>query len=85
MVTGYAKDFMPRIIGIAEQDDEMPVRLAAISALSTILAKEALETLKNLSRDRSTDIREAVEIAVKDWTTAYRDATRTKPSVPDRS
>jgi len=71
-VTGYAKDFLNRIIEIAEEDDELPVRLAAISALSTILAKEALQTLKNLTNDRVTDIREAVEIAVNAWATAYR-------------
>jgi hypothetical protein len=71
MVTGYAKEFMPRIIDIAERDDELSVRLAAISALSTILVKEALTTLKHLSGDRSTDIRDAVELAVKDWAAAY--------------
>jgi hypothetical protein len=70
-VTGYAKDFVSRIIEIAEQDDEMPVRLAAISALSTILMKEALATLNNLRADRSTDIRDAVELAIKDWAAAY--------------
>ena len=71
-VTGYAKEFLPRIIEIAEEDDEAAVRLAAIGALGTVLEKEALETLKNLSGDRSTDIRDAVEIAVKEWATAYR-------------
>jgi len=74
MVTGYAKDFLPRIIAIAECDDEMPVRLAAISALSTILVKDALTTLSNLKSDRSTDIRDAVERAVKDWASAYHAA-----------
>ena len=75
MVTGYAKDFMQRIIEIAEHDDELSVRLAAILALSAVLTKEALETLKILSGDRSTDIRDAVEIAVKAWTAAYRALT----------
>jgi hypothetical protein len=74
MVTGYAKEFVDRIIEIAEYDDEMPVRLAAISALSTVLVKEALETLKKLAADRSTDIRDAVELAVKSWATAYHAA-----------
>jgi hypothetical protein len=74
MVTGYAKDFLPRIIEIAEYDDELPVRLAAISALSTILVKEALATLKSLVGDKSTDIRDAVEIAVKSWAAAYHAA-----------
>ena len=78
MVTGYAKDFLPRIMEIAEFDDEMPVRLAAIGALSTILVKEALETLKRLVTDRSTDIRDAVERAVKDWAAAYHAAVGAK-------
>ena len=75
-VTGYAKEFLPRIIEIAEQDDEVSVRLAAISALSTILMKDALETLKYLMGDRSTDIRDAVEKAVKAWAVAYRNTTQ---------
>ena len=74
MVTGYSKEFLPRIIEIAETDDEAAVRIAAISALSTVLSKEALETLKRLMGDRSTDIREAVEVAVKTWAAAYRSA-----------
>jgi len=78
MVTGYAKDFLPRIMEIAEHDDEMPVRLAAIGALATILVKDALATLKSLTGDRSTDIRDAVEIAIKDWATAYHAAVGEK-------
>jgi HEAT repeat protein len=79
MTTGFAKDFLPRIIEIAEEDDELPVRLAAISALSTILTKEALEALRNLMHDRVTDVRDAVAIAVKDWAAAYR-AMATPPA-----
>ena len=82
MVTGYAKEFLPRIIEIAEEDDEMPVRLAAISALSTVLVKEALETLNKLMGDRSTDVREAVEIAVKTWAAAYRAAQAAQSPKP---
>jgi len=78
MATGYAKEFLVRIIELAEQDDEMSVRLAAISALSTVLAKEALETLKRLANDRSTDIRDAVDIAVKAWAAEYRATTPAK-------
>ena len=74
MVTGYGKEFAQRIIEMAECDDETQVRLAAIAALSTILLKEALTTLKNLMGDRSTDIREAVDIAIKDWAAAYHAA-----------
>ncbi|MCL2005502.1 MAG: HEAT repeat domain-containing protein [Planctomycetaceae bacterium] len=71
-VTGYAHEFLRRIVEIAEQDDEMQVRLAAISALSTIMEKEALETLKRLMTDRATDIRDAVERAIKTWAATYR-------------
>ena len=79
MVTNYAKDFLPRIMDMAESDDEMSVRLAAISALSTVLVKEALETLKRLTNDRSTDIRDAVEMAVKTWAAAYHAAVAAPP------
>ena len=72
--TGYAKEFLARIIEMAEQDDEMPVRLVAIAALSTVLVKEALETLQRLAHDQSTDVRDAVEIAVKTWAAEYRAA-----------
>ena len=82
-VTDYAKDFLPRIIEIAEFDGETPVRLAAIGALGTVLEKEALETLKNLSGDRSTDIRDAVEKAVKEWATAYRVAKAVAGQTPN--
>jgi HEAT repeat protein len=71
MYTGYSKEFLARIIEIAEYDDEHSVRLAAISALSTIMVKEALESLKRMSGDRSTDIREAVESAIKYWAATY--------------
>jgi hypothetical protein len=74
MATGYAKEFLARIIEMAEQDDETSVRLAAIAALSTVLVKDALETLQRLSSDRSTDIRDAVERAVKAWAAEYRAA-----------
>ena len=72
MVTSYATEFLPRIMEIANYDDELQVRLAAISALSTVLVKDALETLSNLKGDRSTDIRDAVEMAINAWATAYR-------------
>ena len=72
MVTGYAKDFLHRIIEIADIDDELSVRLSAISALSTVLMKEALEALLHLRNDRTTDVRDASERAVKDWEAAYR-------------
>ena len=78
MVTGHAKDFLQRIIEIAEMDDELSVRLAAISALSTVLVKEALETLQHLMNDRTTDVRDSVAIAVKNWAAAYRAAAETK-------
>jgi HEAT repeat protein len=70
MYTDYTKEFLPLIIEIA-REDEMSVRLAAIAALSTVLVKDALATLKSIENDRSTDIRDAVKIAVQNWAAAY--------------
>ena len=74
MVTGYTREFLPHIIDIAEYDGETAVRLAAISALSTILLKDALESLKKLMGDKSSAIRDAAETAVQSWAAAYRAA-----------
>ena len=83
MYTDYAKEFLPRIIEIATIDDEMSVRLPAIAALSTVLVKDALATLKNLENDRSTDIRDAVRIAVQNWAAAYHAITaELRPAAP---
>ena len=71
-VTGYATDFTERIIEIAETDDETNVRIAAITALGTILTKEAIETIKFLINDRSMDIRDAATAALKEWMLAYQ-------------
>ncbi|MDR3234140.1 MAG: hypothetical protein LBT46_10850 [Planctomycetaceae bacterium] len=71
-VTGYAKEFAPQIIRIAEEDSERQVRYAAITVLENVLTKEALETLKRLMVDRATDIRDAAEQAVKNWAEKYR-------------
>jgi hypothetical protein len=71
LYTGYADKFLSRIIEIAEYDDEHASRLAAISALSAIMKKEALESLKRLTSDRYTDIREAAESAIKTWAATY--------------
>ena len=70
MYTDYTREFLPQIIDIA-RDDEMSVRLAAIAALSTVLVKDALAALKSIENDRSTDIRDAVRIAVQNWAAAY--------------
>jgi hypothetical protein len=71
MYTDYTKEFLPLIIEIARDDDEMSVRLSAIGALSTVLVKDALAALKSIENDRSTDIRDAVKIAVQNWAAAY--------------
>jgi len=70
LYTDYTKEFLPRIIEIA-RDDELSVRLSAIAALSTVLVKDALAALKSIENDRSTDIRDAVQIAVQNWAAAY--------------
>ena len=70
MYTDYTQEFLPQIIEIARHD-EMSVRLSAITALSTVLVKDALAALKSIENDRSTDIRDAVRIAVQNWAAAY--------------
>ncbi len=70
--TGYALDFAPRIIEMAETDDETNVRIAAIAALGSILTKEAIEAIKFLINDRSMDIRDAASSALREWMAAYQ-------------
>ena len=70
MYTNYTNEFFPRILEIA-WDDEMSVRLPAIAALSTVLVKDALVALKNMENDHSTDIRDAVRMAIQNWAAAY--------------
>ncbi|MDR3182267.1 MAG: hypothetical protein LBT89_04980 [Planctomycetaceae bacterium] len=71
-VTGYGKEFAAHVIRIAEEDSERQCRYAAITALESVMTKEALETLQRLMTDRATDIRDAAELAVKNWAAAYR-------------
>jgi hypothetical protein len=70
--TGYAKDFEQQIIEIAETDAEGQVRIAAITALGTILTRGAVETIKFLTNDRSMDIRDAATAALRNWMVAYQ-------------
>lgn len=69
--TGFASDFAERLIELAEGDDEVNVRVAAVSALGTVLRKDAVETVKALLNDRSMDVRDAATVALKQWLTAY--------------
>ena len=71
MFTNYAKEFLPQILDIAATDNEMSVRLPAIEVLSTVLVKDALAALKSMENDRSTNIREAVRVAIQNWAAAY--------------
>ncbi|MDR0870503.1 MAG: HEAT repeat domain-containing protein [Planctomycetaceae bacterium] len=70
--TGYARDFEKRIIEMAAGDDEGKVRIAAITALGSILTKDSIEEIKYLINDRSMDIRNAAAAALRDWMTAYQ-------------
>jgi HEAT repeat protein len=63
---------MKRIIEIAETDDEINVRCAALSALSTLLTKESVETIKHLVDDKSMVIRNAASAALKRWMADYQ-------------
>lgn len=74
--TGLAKEFANRIIEIAEEDDEINVRTSAIAALAGIMTKEAIEVIKMFLNDRSMDIRDAANIALREWMTAYQESSR---------
>ncbi|MDR3198646.1 MAG: HEAT repeat domain-containing protein [Planctomycetaceae bacterium] len=73
--TGLSSQFIKRLIELAETDDEANVRCAAISALSAILTKESIETLKHLMNDKSMIVRDAAVAAVKRWMTDYQAAS----------
>jgi HEAT repeat protein len=75
-VTGFSSEFMMRIIQIAEEDSEIQVRCAAIAALGTLMAKDVIESLKRLTNDRSTDIRNAANSALKEWVSIYQAQTQ---------
>ncbi|MDR0521847.1 MAG: hypothetical protein LBH00_08370 [Planctomycetaceae bacterium] len=79
--TGYAKEFLAKIIKLAEEDDETSVRTTAINFLGMILEKQALETLLRLKTDRSMDVRETAERASNSWAAAWR-AKSTTPQPP---
>ncbi|MDR1268675.1 MAG: HEAT repeat domain-containing protein [Planctomycetaceae bacterium] len=74
LATGLCSQFMKRLIELAETDDDVNVRCAALSALSTILTKEAVETIKHLVDNKSMIIRDAATVALKKWMTDYQTA-----------
>ncbi|MDR1964625.1 MAG: HEAT repeat domain-containing protein [Planctomycetaceae bacterium] len=73
--TNLSSQFMKRLIELAEADDEINVRCAALSALSTLLTKEAVETIQHLVNDKSMVIRDAAADALKKWMAHYKIAT----------
>lgn len=72
--TGLSAQFIKRLIELAETDDEVNVRCAALSALSTLLTKESVETIKHLVEDKSMVIRNAASVALKKWMASYQAA-----------
>ncbi|MDR2115793.1 MAG: HEAT repeat domain-containing protein, partial [Planctomycetaceae bacterium] len=72
LATGLSVQFVTRLIELAASDDEINVRSAAISSLSTILTKESVETLKHLMSDKSMVIRNAATNALRKWMTDYQ-------------
>jgi hypothetical protein len=70
--TGLSSQFTKRLIEIAETDDDVNVRCAALSALSTLLTKESVETIKHLADDKSMVIRNAASAAFKRWMADYQ-------------
>ncbi|MDR2440614.1 MAG: HEAT repeat domain-containing protein [Planctomycetaceae bacterium] len=74
LATGLSTQFIKRLIELAETDNEANVRCAALSALSTILTKEAIETIKHLVNDKSMEIRNAATVALRKWMADYQAA-----------
>ncbi|MCL2743117.1 MAG: hypothetical protein FWE67_04630 [Planctomycetaceae bacterium] len=70
--TGFAEMFKDRIIEIADKDDETNVRIAALQALSTIITREALDVIKAFLNDRTIDIRDAANVALRNWMETYQ-------------
>lgn len=75
--TGFANEFEPRILELALDDQETSVRINAISALGTVISKDAVSVLQSLLNDRSMDIRDAATAALKHWMSVYQSQTRT--------
>ncbi|MDR2756411.1 MAG: HEAT repeat domain-containing protein, partial [Planctomycetaceae bacterium] len=70
--TDLSSQFVKRLIELAETDDEINVRCGALTALSTILTKESIETIKHLVDDKSMVVRDAATVALKKWMTDYQ-------------
>lgn len=70
--TGFATDFTDRLIELVDKDAETSVRVAALSALGTVMTKEAVEVIKAFLEDRSMGIREAAATALKNWLAHYQ-------------
>jgi HEAT repeat protein len=70
--TGLADFFKDRIIELADKDDEPNVRIAALQALSTVMKREALDVIKAFLNDRSLNIRDAANAALRDWMVSYQ-------------
>jgi hypothetical protein len=71
---GLSSQFIKRLIELAETDDDINVRCAALSALSTLLTKESVKTIKYLVDDKSMVIRDAASVALKKWMADYQAA-----------
>ncbi|MDR0336241.1 MAG: HEAT repeat domain-containing protein [Planctomycetaceae bacterium] len=71
---GLCPQFTKRLIELAETDDDANVRCAALSALSTILTKESVETIKHLVNDKAMVVRDAATAALKKWMAEYQAA-----------
>jgi hypothetical protein len=70
--TGYAEKFQERLIEIAIRDDDTNTRVAAIQALSYVLTKDAVNVIKSLINEHSIAIRDAANIALRNWMTNYQ-------------
>lgn len=70
--TGYAADFKNRLIELADIDDEINVRAAALQALGSVMTKDAVDVIKAFLEDHSMDMRDAAGNALREWMSNYQ-------------
>lgn len=72
---GIARKFQDKLCALLENDEETKVRIAVCDTLCTVLSREAIQALKDATRERAFALREAAEIAVQKWMELYNQST----------
>ena len=73
---GLGKEQQDRLIQIAQEDEDMNVRIAACHALATVLTIEAIRALKDATQDKAFALRTAATEAVEKWTALYNQSKK---------